>query len=443
MDYKNWNRLDNAVILPKRLKVGDMVVVKCINVPDTMKLCIKLSYNNRFLEDGNLFKAWTKYEDPKKTIEQPSDNVLSSPLQLSEKEEEIKDVKTKIELAKPSENNFDQDSALSTMDEKIKNDTIRPEKSTTDFEFWDNYYFKKLNVVYKVNLTNLNSSLGIYDAKNYIYSQVRNNGQDVMAAKAKKDINWQQNIIKYYTSNQTTLEKHSKDYIELLKHQRDSLSKINESNTHCEYIHFRVENYDNTSCLIQIKDVKKDIVKKTAYQFKNKGSFKIDFSTGLAFNRLIDDKYEIVKEDKPIVKDSTNTVITNDTIRVIRSSKNLFNAGPTVLAHGYFRTGRQVAYGFTAGLSYNFQNENLNYVLGGSLLLGQEQRLILTAGMFLGKRKVLPKYYKIDTDYDRIRFENQYSTTINYHEVWDCAFGIAVSYNLNLSNLGSKDLDMD
>ncbi|WP_254560830.1 hypothetical protein [Dyadobacter diqingensis] len=136
------------------------------------------------------------------------------------------------------------------------------------------------------------------------------------------------------------------------------------------------------------------------YQFFNKNGFKIDFSTGLFTTGLIDEKYTfgadttIISPTRSYIafwngketvrKDSITGYTSTNQREILRDSRDKFNIGLGVLLHAYSRWGKRINVGLSVGGIIDNQT-NIKYTGGGSVLLGREQRLILTYGIALGK----------------------------------------------------------
>jgi len=138
------------------------------------------------------------------------------------------------------------------------------------------------------------------------------------------------------------------------------------------------------------------------YSFFNKGGFKIDFSSGLFATGLIDKKYAfsgsrfkidtthsyIPVWDKDnnvtVMKDSITGYTTRSERQIVKGGGENFNIGLGVLLHAYTRWGKRINGGISIGGIIDNQS-TIKYTGGGSLLLGREQRLIITGGIALGK----------------------------------------------------------
>ncbi len=117
-------------------------------------------------------------------------------------------------------------------------------------------------------------------------------------------------------------------------------------------------------------------VSSSTYSYFNKSGFKIDFSSGLAFNGLLDHTYASMEDPN----DSSKKIIA-------REDSDKFTVTPVILSHAYFRRRPRLNWGFTLGLSVG-QSDNdlrLRYMSGVSLILGSEQRLVISTGAITGK----------------------------------------------------------
>jgi hypothetical protein len=104
-----------------------------------------------------------------------------------------------------------------------------------------------------------------------------------------------------------------------------------------------------------------------------KGGLKVDFSVGPTFsfgNNARDDKYYFTPG-----KDSTLQKLNNN---------NAISPGIAAMMHFYGRRGKNVNYGGLFGLGAGFQtvqDPNLSFYLGGSIIFGKREKLMLNAGV--------------------------------------------------------------
>lgn len=329
-------------IISSHLKVGDWVQFRVINVPSNLKYEGNLSYTNRNLELRNSFGGYLTFDKNNPFI---SGNNLENSDNASEKNKE---------------NDKDLDS--------IKDKTLKEESSEKNQEI-----FKERNV----NLETMIKDLEINIAKKYLEKS------GTHAKKALDDINWQKILIKLLYKNVNDKIRYKDNEIEKLSKKIDSLnSKIVSQDETIYFPPIKLENYDFTQFSFILND--KDKISKLNIPFSNYKGFKLDFSTGFVFNGLQTQNYKLLALD-------TDNV-------VIREEENglSFNTGIALLAHAYQRSRNVANYAITTGLSFNLNNQNLNYILGGSILLGDDQRFIFSAGVTAGKVKELVRYYNVD-----------------------------------------------
>ncbi len=167
------------------------------------------------------------------------------------------------------------------------------------------------------------------------------------------------------------------------------------------------------------------------YDFLNRGGFKVDFSVGFFLTGLRDQN--IVMQN---VKSSDTTFYTQnfqktDSIldikdvsknRIVVENNGDFRVGLGALSHFYWRTGRRHNWSITTGILID-NDSNVNYALGGSLILGLEQRLLLSAGGVAGKVKRLPNIYTVG----QILESN--ISSISPIQVWDWSWFFGITYN--------------
>src|SRR5690606_1584505 len=119
--------------------------------------------------------------------------------------------------------------------------------------------------------------------------------------------------------------------------------------------------------------------------------WKMDFSAGLAATGLMNHQYYyagIRQETVDVLgSDSTTTQETRNYGTISQMNQDQFDWSIAVLAHAYPRTGRVASLGITTGVL--LRPENVQWLFGGSLMLGHRNRLVLSAGGTLGSVQVL------------------------------------------------------
>jgi hypothetical protein len=125
--------------------------------------------------------------------------------------------------------------------------------------------------------------------------------------------------------------------------------------------------------------------------YRTEGGWKVDFSTGVFFSGGNPDFLGRELQYKS-VDDSTVIIESRD-----GGKRLLLSIG--ALMHIYHRSGGCVNWAISVGLSTSTAFDGLNYLLGGSILLGDENRIVITGGAMLKESKILDKNYKYDTRY--------------------------------------------
>lgn len=171
---------------------------------------------------------------------------------------------------------------------------------------------------------------------------------------------------------------------------------------------------DEMEYTVIIKDDKQhEVCKSTAFVKVFRG-LKIDVSTGVVFHTLADNSYHYTN-------DGSVFTLTKDN----RKGK-LFPISPVVLTHAYFRSKGFVSWGGTLGFGIN-DSGKLGYYLGLASLIGDRQRIVLSAGAAFRPVSILKSQYdegQVFADADKPDLadvtEDQFRT----------GFFFSVSYNL-------------
>lgn len=140
--------------------------------------------------------------------------------------------------------------------------------------------------------------------------------------------------------------------------------------------------------LLPCEGFDKLIIDKT---FPTVGGMKVDFSTGVFFNFGGEDF--LGRELRYQKLDAENTSIES----VDGGNRTLLSVG--ALMHIYRRSGRNVNWALSPGLSTTTSFDGLNLHLGGSLLVGKKNRLVLTAGWTLRETQILDRRYSYNVSY--------------------------------------------
>jgi hypothetical protein len=142
-----------------------------------------------------------------------------------------------------------------------------------------------------------------------------------------------------------------------------------------------------------------ETINASPYRFYSVGGFAVNFSTGFGVSALTDRRfyYSETRTDSTAVTniagtDTTTTMVDGDTFGKIAGERGDLNYGLTALAHFYTRSGGKVNLSLTLGGL--IQQDQVLWLGGGSLLLGQRQRLVLSGGVALGNVLRLKKGYE-------------------------------------------------
>lgn len=98
------------------------------------------------------------------------------------------------------------------------------------------------------------------------------------------------------------------------------------------------------------------------------GKTKVDFSTGVNFSNLTDESY-------------TTTQLPNGKFALVRGARDQIRTSPAAFMHVYQTTPSGVSPALTFGIAPGTSGSDLQYFLGGSLLVGKDQRFIITGGL--------------------------------------------------------------
>jgi hypothetical protein len=111
--------------------------------------------------------------------------------------------------------------------------------------------------------------------------------------------------------------------------------------------------------------------------------WKFDFSTGIAASGLNDEALAL--------KSLGDTA---GTLQIIQEVKHKSSFGVMALMHAHYRFGTPFTTGFSAGVMVD-DSKRPRYLLGGSFILGNRQRIVLTMGAAYGKVNALSKTQEI------------------------------------------------
>lgn len=146
-----------------------------------------------------------------------------------------------------------------------------------------------------------------------------------------------------------------------------------------------------------------------------KGGIRLDFSAGVVLNFGTIDK---------------NFSIQNDTIKL--NSRNQFIPDLGIFFHSSFRNGSSWAPGISLGTSLDISKFNINsFYLGGSLLIGKRNKVIITAGPAFRLTQELKENFKENTQVTGVKEINDI-TTKNFK----IGVFFALTYNLTTKQKG-------
>lgn len=192
---------------------------------------------------------------------------------------------------------------------------------------------------------------------------------------------------------------------------------------------FQVYNTDVTHIVYSIKKGNADNAKVETREIilKNKGGFKLDFSTGIIGTGLVDDNFKVVA-------DSANAT----TASLVNENKGNFTVGFGLFTHAYIRSGGRINFALSAGLMVNSSNQNINYTTGLSIPLGLEERLIFNAGIVYGKVKRLAAGYTENSSTQNRILLTANSGNVATVEKWDNSWYMGISFNIASINGNNK-----
>lgn len=387
----NTKEFENKSIFSK-LKVNDWVQVVITDIPSDSIICTaNAEFGNSNLELKEQFGSFLTFDQQNKYI---------GPTTFGQEEIENKNKKISEE----------KDSLIDKKTKKAMRETSAEEAFIG---------IKK----YKTNETNMIEALEIGDARNYIINNPKGTQRDA----ALKDIDWQKYLIRVLKENMDEKIKYRDSIINALALKADSGSRKIVTHKHY-FMPVKIQNYDYSSFAIRVIDKRSLASEELVIPYINRGGFKLDFSTGFVFNGLTNENYRLLEYD------SNNVQIKRET-----KDKIPFNTGISLMAHGYMRTGCFINLAVTTGLAYNLNNQNLNFMLGGSVLLGADQRFILTFGAMAGRVKELVAYYQTDNPIAKTALP--ITSDIPFTERLKTSWFIGISYNLGIGGK-SKSVKM-
>ena len=182
---------------------------------------------------------------------------------------------------------------------------------------------------------------------------------------------------------------------------------------------------------------KKTVIDTRLYTMMISGGWKIDFSSGFVFNNLNDNEYAIQYDMADITPDDPTNVPV-EAAKIIKQDKGNYKVDIGLMAHIYPRTGRRTNVGFNTGVVLR-NGTTVKYLLGGSIMLGYEQRFVLSFGAAGGSIKKLDQTYEKALDkYVAKSTLTSISSSVPTVDFWDWGSFVAISYNLGGVSLFSN-----
>lgn len=158
---------------------------------------------------------------------------------------------------------------------------------------------------------------------------------------------------------------------------------------------------------------------KHSFNIEVLNGFKIDFSAGLFVSNLIDHKYVVLDDS---IYGGTDTALIGS--RLMRNKEGDYRLGLGSMGHAYFRWSKYVNMGINFGVGI-MQDQNVNYLFGGSLMFGKEQRLILNGGLTGGYVNRLSDLLEENKFYSKLPIQDDI-----YVKSFQFGWYAGISYNL-------------
>lgn len=173
---------------------------------------------------------------------------------------------------------------------------------------------------------------------------------------------------------------------------------------------------DKADIVFKLKNEKDEVIHTyPTIKVRTYGQFKINGSAGYFINFIGDDVYETFKLDE------------SNKNYLRKSSRSFIKNGLGGLLHGYYTCSPTFGFGLSVGLSLS-ENANAGYYFGGSLLLTEKNRLVITGGVSFTKVDRLNTSGLSFKDNTYYFTEENYQ--IQYNLVYRPAFFMGISYNL-------------
>ena len=177
------------------------------------------------------------------------------------------------------------------------------------------------------------------------------------------------------------------------------LNKINVNNFTVSSSQIKADK-DFINFKITVNPIDNDVVKKYGvarrkekfnYSLEVLEGFKIDFSSGVYATNVINYKYITFKE--------------SGKYKVLRNDEGNLNLGLAALGHIYWRCFENINLGLNIGAGVS-NDEIVHYFLGGSIMLGKKQRVVLNGGATIGRVNRLSDLIEENKQYDELPVED-------------------------------------
>lgn len=163
------------------------------------------------------------------------------------------------------------------------------------------------------------------------------------------------------------------------------------------------------------------------YPIAVKGNFKVNFSVGAAFMQ------DGLRAKEYYFSVPLESLEDDDAAVTIKEKESVDDFMPAIAAytHGYLKLGGWFTPAITIGLSTNPTDfSNASYFLGGSLICGQQSRLIFTFGLAGSNVDVLKARYDVGGDYTKSDFINIQESELT-EKAFQSGWFFGVSYNIS------------
>ena len=295
-------------------------------------------------------------------------------------------------------------------------------------------YREFLNIVHKEDLS--------FSKINEIKESVFGVNSSEYSSEVQKKINninlYYVQFLKFYNSEDSIM-KREKEIIEMVFNKLEKakfenlpndmnrlLNKINEKSFSFSTSPLKAET-DEIIYEITINPIKNEDVDRygsgSRKEFFNvpiqvQGGFKIDFSTGLFFSNLINHKFATPKD---------SIVSASDTLkgyRILRNKEGKIKLGLSATAHLYWRWFQDLNIGANFGVGL-LPDQGVNYLLGGSIIIGTKKRVIINGGVTTGYVDRLSSLVKENNFYPDVPLEKELTV-----KELDFGWYLGISYNL-------------